>query len=94
MKYYNSKLKLKGNHRSGSDATVLRVFGSHLLTDCSPFVEYPNLELRPWMCGASQKTFYSFDDPGVDQVERVTYALLSSPEFGTRCMSTNPIPSV
>uniref|UniRef100_A0A8C1PM87 ABC transporter domain-containing protein n=1 Tax=Cyprinus carpio TaxID=7962 RepID=A0A8C1PM87_CYPCA len=50
-----------------------------------PFVEYPNLELQPWMYGAPQNTFYSFDDPAVDQVERVTNALLSSPGFGTRC---------
>ncbi|XP_016419525.1 ATP-binding cassette sub-family A member 1 [Sinocyclocheilus rhinocerous] len=35
-----------------------------------------------------------FDDPAVDQVERVTNALLSSPGFGTRCMSTNPIPKL
>ncbi|KAK9972436.1 hypothetical protein ABG768_025743, partial [Culter alburnus] len=59
-----------------------------------PFVEYPNLELQPWMYGAPQNTFYSFDDPGVDQVKRVTNALLSSPGFGTRCMSTNPIPKL
>uniref|UniRef100_A0A8C1VCG3 ABC transporter domain-containing protein n=1 Tax=Cyprinus carpio TaxID=7962 RepID=A0A8C1VCG3_CYPCA len=52
-----------------------------------PFVEYPNLELQPWMYGAPQNTFYSFDDPAVDQVERVTNALLSSPGFGTRCMT-------
>ncbi|RXN30568.1 ATP-binding cassette sub-family A member 1-like protein [Labeo rohita] len=49
-----------------------------------PFVEYPSLELQPWI----------FDDPGVDQVKRVTNALLSSPGFGTRCMSTNPIPKL
>uniref|UniRef100_A0A9J7YWA7 P-type phospholipid transporter n=1 Tax=Cyprinus carpio carpio TaxID=630221 RepID=A0A9J7YWA7_CYPCA len=59
-----------------------------------PFVEYPNLELQPWMYGAPQNTFYSFDDPAVDQVERVTNALLSSPGFGTRCMSPNPIPKL
>ncbi|XP_026071559.1 ATP-binding cassette sub-family A member 1 [Carassius auratus] len=59
-----------------------------------PFVEYPSLELQPWMYGAPQNTFYSFDDPAVDQVERVTNALLSSPGFGTRCMSTNPIPKL
>uniref|UniRef100_A0A8C2KP21 ABC transporter domain-containing protein n=1 Tax=Cyprinus carpio TaxID=7962 RepID=A0A8C2KP21_CYPCA len=59
-----------------------------------PFVEYPNLELQPWMYGAPQNTFYSFDDPAVDQVERVTNALLSSPGFGTRCMSSNPIPKL
>ncbi|KAF4110511.1 hypothetical protein G5714_007542 [Onychostoma macrolepis] len=59
-----------------------------------PFVEYPNLELQPWMFGVPQNTFYSFDDPGVDQVERVKNALLSSPGFGTRCMSTNPIPKL
>ncbi|KAA0722897.1 ATP-binding cassette sub-family A member 1 [Triplophysa tibetana] len=57
-----------------------------------PFVEYPNLELQPWMYGAPQNTFYSFDDAGVVQVQKVTSALLSSPGFGTRCMSTNPIP--
>ncbi|XP_050970826.1 phospholipid-transporting ATPase ABCA1 isoform X1 [Labeo rohita] len=59
-----------------------------------PFVEYPSLELQPWMYGAPQNTFFSFDDPGVDQVKRVTNALLSSPGFGTRCMSTNPIPKL
>ncbi|XP_056103062.1 phospholipid-transporting ATPase ABCA1 isoform X2 [Rhinichthys klamathensis goyatoka] len=59
-----------------------------------PFVEYPNLELQPWMYGAPQNTFYSFDGPGVDQVEKVTKALLSSPGFGTRCMSSNPIPKL
>lgn len=57
-----------------------------------PFVEYPNLELQPWMYGAPQNTFYSFDDAGVAQVKKVTNALLSSPGFGTRCMSSNPIP--
>ncbi|XP_016348530.1 ATP-binding cassette sub-family A member 1, partial [Sinocyclocheilus anshuiensis] len=53
-----------------------------------------DLELQPWMYGAPQNTFYSFDDPAVDQVERVTNALLSSPGFGTRCMRTNPIPKL
>ncbi|XP_057192343.1 phospholipid-transporting ATPase ABCA1 isoform X2 [Triplophysa rosa] len=57
-----------------------------------PFVEYPNLELQPWMYGAPQNTFFSFDDAGVVQVQKVTHALLSSPGFGTRCMSSNPIP--
>ncbi|TRY85186.1 hypothetical protein DNTS_030944 [Danionella cerebrum] len=59
-----------------------------------PFVEYPNLELQPWMYGAPQNTFYSFDTPGVDQVEKVSKALLTSPGFGTRCMSSNPIPKL
>ncbi|XP_073763802.1 phospholipid-transporting ATPase ABCA1 isoform X1 [Danio rerio] len=59
-----------------------------------PFNEYPSLELQPWMYGAPQNTFYSFDGPGVVQVEKVTNALLNSPGFGTRCMSTNPIPKL
>ncbi|XP_052003577.1 phospholipid-transporting ATPase ABCA1-like [Xyrauchen texanus] len=59
-----------------------------------PFVEYPSLELQPWMYGAPQNTFFSFDSAGVVQVERVTDALLSSPGFGTRCMGTNPIPKL
>ncbi|XP_067284959.1 phospholipid-transporting ATPase ABCA1 [Pseudorasbora parva] len=58
------------------------------------FTNYPSLELQPWMYGAPQNTFYSFDGPGVNQVEKVTNALLSSPGFGTRCMSTNPIPKL
>nr|XP_055026150.1 phospholipid-transporting ATPase ABCA1 isoform X1 [Misgurnus anguillicaudatus] len=57
-----------------------------------PFVEYPNLELQPWIYGAPQNTFYSFDDAGVAQVKQVTNALLKNPGFGTRCMSSNPIP--
>uniref|UniRef100_A0A8C1VAN2 ABC transporter domain-containing protein n=1 Tax=Cyprinus carpio TaxID=7962 RepID=A0A8C1VAN2_CYPCA len=55
-----------------------------------PFVEYPNLELQPWMYGAPQNTFYSNDAENT----RVTNALLSSPGFGTRCMSSNPIPKL
>ncbi|XP_047672257.1 phospholipid-transporting ATPase ABCA1 isoform X1 [Tachysurus fulvidraco] len=57
-----------------------------------PFVEYPNLELQPWMYGKPQNTFYSVDRMDIDQAMRVTRALLSEPGFGTRCMEGNPIP--
>ncbi|XP_058240814.1 phospholipid-transporting ATPase ABCA1 isoform X4 [Hemibagrus wyckioides] len=57
-----------------------------------PFVEYPTLELQPWMYGKPQNTFYSADRTDVDQAARVTRALLSEPGFGTRCMEGNPIP--
>ncbi|XP_062865086.1 phospholipid-transporting ATPase ABCA1 [Trichomycterus rosablanca] len=57
-----------------------------------PFVEYPSLELQPWMYGKPQNTFYSVDDKDVVQVNRVTHALLSDPGFGTRCMEGDPIP--
>ncbi|KAK2865759.1 hypothetical protein Q7C36_001815 [Tachysurus vachellii] len=56
-----------------------------------PFVEYPNLELQPWMYGKPQNTFYSADRMDIDQAMRVTRALLSEPGFGTRCMEGNPI---
>ncbi|MCJ8749017.1 hypothetical protein PDJAM_G00171320 [Pangasius djambal] len=57
-----------------------------------PFVEYPSLELQPWMYGKPQNTFYSADRTDVDEAVRVTRALLSEPGFGTRCMDGNPIP--
>ncbi|KAF5901914.1 ATP-binding cassette sub-family A member 1-like, partial [Clarias magur] len=57
-----------------------------------PFVEYPSLELQPWMYGKPQNTFYSADRTDVDEARKVTHALLSEPGFGTRCMDGNPIP--
>ncbi|KAI4890960.1 hypothetical protein NFI96_031544, partial [Prochilodus magdalenae] len=57
-----------------------------------PFVEYPSLELQPWMYGKPQNTFYSADGQTVAQVESVTRSLLNEPGFGTRCMESNPIP--
>ncbi|KAI5087957.1 ATP-binding cassette sub-family A member 1-like, partial [Silurus meridionalis] len=57
-----------------------------------PFVEYPSLELQPWMYGKPQNTFYSADRMDVDEAMRVKRALLSEPGFGTRCMDGNPIP--
>ncbi|KAM9449520.1 phospholipid-transporting ATPase ABCA1 isoform 1-T2 [Clarias gariepinus] len=57
-----------------------------------PFVEYPNLELQPWMYGKPQNTFYSADRTDMDEAMKVTRALLSEPGFGTRCMDGNPIP--
>uniref|UniRef100_A0A8C2KTR9 ABC transporter domain-containing protein n=1 Tax=Cyprinus carpio TaxID=7962 RepID=A0A8C2KTR9_CYPCA len=61
-----------------------------------PFVEYPNLELQPWMYGAPQNTFYSFDDPAVDQVERVTNALKlpCNPAGGTDWFTPAVTPSI
>ncbi|TTW24234.1 ATP-binding cassette sub-family A member 1 [Bagarius yarrelli] len=47
-----------------------------------PFVEYPSLELQPWIA----------DRKDVDQAVKVTRALLSEPGFGTRCMDGDPIP--
>ncbi|XP_036439062.1 phospholipid-transporting ATPase ABCA1-like isoform X2 [Colossoma macropomum] len=57
-----------------------------------PFVEYPSLELQPWMYGKPQNTFYSADGPAVAEVVSVTRSLLNEPGFGTRCMESNPIP--
>uniref|UniRef100_A0A3B4E2I9 P-type phospholipid transporter n=1 Tax=Pygocentrus nattereri TaxID=42514 RepID=A0A3B4E2I9_PYGNA len=57
-----------------------------------PFVEYPSLELQPWMYGKPQNTFYSADEPAVAEVVSVTRSLLNEPGFGTRCMESNPIP--
>ncbi|XP_069482200.1 phospholipid-transporting ATPase ABCA1-like isoform X2 [Ambystoma mexicanum] len=58
-----------------------------------PFVEYPNLELQPWMYG-SQRVFYSNDEPTNVQVSQVTESLTDSPGFGTRCMKNDPIPNL
>uniref|UniRef100_A0A4W4EA10 ABC transporter domain-containing protein n=1 Tax=Electrophorus electricus TaxID=8005 RepID=A0A4W4EA10_ELEEL len=55
-----------------------------------PFVEYPSLELHPWMYGKPQNTFYSADGQG--GVLKVLHSLLSDPGFGTRCMDNSPIP--
>ncbi|XP_072526701.1 phospholipid-transporting ATPase ABCA1-like [Salminus brasiliensis] len=57
-----------------------------------PFVEYPSLELQPWMYGKPQNTFYSADRPAEAEVVSVTRSLLNEPGFGTRCMESNPIP--
>uniref|UniRef100_A0A8B9KM95 ABC transporter domain-containing protein n=1 Tax=Astyanax mexicanus TaxID=7994 RepID=A0A8B9KM95_ASTMX len=57
-----------------------------------PFVEYPSLELQPWMYGKPQNTFYSTDRPTEAAVTSVTRSLLNEPGFGTRCMESNPIP--
>ncbi|XP_069048180.1 phospholipid-transporting ATPase ABCA1-like [Lepisosteus oculatus] len=56
-----------------------------------PFVEYPNLELQPWMYGSLQKTFFSNDAPDKVEVLRVADSLVDRPGFGTRCMKNNPI---
>nr|XP_033770847.1 phospholipid-transporting ATPase ABCA1-like [Geotrypetes seraphini] len=58
-----------------------------------PFVEYPNLELQPWMYGF-QRTFISNDDPANAQVSHVTDSLTDNPGFGTRCMRNDPIPNL
>ncbi|XP_053559159.1 phospholipid-transporting ATPase ABCA1-like [Bombina bombina] len=58
-----------------------------------PFVEYPSLELQPWMYGP-QHSFISNDDPSNVQVSRVIDSLTEKPGFGTRCMKDNPIPNL
>ncbi|KAG7461875.1 hypothetical protein MATL_G00195770 [Megalops atlanticus] len=59
-----------------------------------PFVEYPSLELQPWMYGTPQYTFYSNDAPDNVEVSRVVDSLVNNPGFGTRCMANNPIPKL
>ncbi|XP_029466633.1 ATP-binding cassette sub-family A member 1-like [Rhinatrema bivittatum] len=58
-----------------------------------PFMEYPSLELQPWMYGL-QRTFFSIDDPANAQVSRVIDSLTDNPGFGTRCMRNDPIPNL
>uniref|UniRef100_A0A8B9KLW2 P-type phospholipid transporter n=1 Tax=Astyanax mexicanus TaxID=7994 RepID=A0A8B9KLW2_ASTMX len=59
-----------------------------------PFVEYPSLELQPWMYGKPQNTFYRYTQTHTQKaaVTSVTRSLLNEPGFGTRCMESNPIP--
>ncbi|MBN3310240.1 ABCA4 protein, partial [Amia calva] len=59
-----------------------------------PFVEYPRLELQPWIYGAQQKTFFSNDAPDNMEVSRAVDSLVNKPGFGTRCMGNNPIPNL
>ncbi|XP_043916268.1 phospholipid-transporting ATPase ABCA1-like [Protopterus annectens] len=59
-----------------------------------PFLEYPSLELQPWMYGAFQTTFFSNDAPDNAQLHRVLESLLDKPGMGTRCMKGNPIPNL
>ncbi|XP_078532688.1 phospholipid-transporting ATPase ABCA1-like isoform X3 [Lissotriton helveticus] len=58
-----------------------------------PFVEYPRLELQPWMYGP-QRVFYSNDEPANVQVSNVIDSLTNDPGFGTRCMKNDPIPKL
>ncbi|MGH0164555.1 UNVERIFIED_CONTAM: hypothetical protein FKN15_078078 [Acipenser sinensis] len=51
-----------------------------------PFGKYPPLELQPWMYG-DQFTFFSDDAPEDPGSGALLSALLSSPGFGTRCMT-------
>ncbi|KPP71608.1 hypothetical protein Z043_109458 [Scleropages formosus] len=59
-----------------------------------PFLEYPSLELQPWMYGVPQNTFFSDDAPGHVEAARVVDSLVNRPGFGTRCMAQNPLPKL
>ncbi|KAJ8382923.1 hypothetical protein SKAU_G00037010 [Synaphobranchus kaupii] len=59
-----------------------------------PFVEYPSLELQPWMYGPPQNTFFSNDAPDNTEVSRVADSLVNEPGFGIRCMPNDPIPKL
>uniref|UniRef100_A0A4W3HDY3 ATP-binding cassette sub-family A member 1-like n=1 Tax=Callorhinchus milii TaxID=7868 RepID=A0A4W3HDY3_CALMI len=58
-----------------------------------PFVEFPSLELQPWMYGSAQHTFFSNDATENEQVAQVVDSMVNNPGFGTRCMNNDPIPN-
>ncbi|XP_023665182.2 phospholipid-transporting ATPase ABCA1-like [Paramormyrops kingsleyae] len=59
-----------------------------------PFMEYPSLELHPWIYGVPQNTFYSNDAPDHLEASRVVDSLVNTPGFGTRCMKNDPLPKL
>uniref|UniRef100_A0A4W3GTX5 ATP-binding cassette sub-family A member 1-like n=1 Tax=Callorhinchus milii TaxID=7868 RepID=A0A4W3GTX5_CALMI len=59
-----------------------------------PFVEFPSLELQPWMYGSAQHTFFSNDATENEQVAQVVDSMVNNPGFGTRCMNNDPIPKL
>ncbi|KAK3526537.1 hypothetical protein QTP70_030758 [Hemibagrus guttatus] len=58
-----------------------------------PFGKYPSLALQPWMY-EDQVTFISNDAPEDASTQKLLFALLEGPGFGTRCMEGELIPII